>query len=78
MRFDVLERLSEIGVPVHVVANRDDMLVPHVCSGLIAAGIPGAGMTMFDRGGHAGNVTDVTRFNAAMLAGLRMGTAAKK
>lgn len=61
--FDVEDRLDEIATPILLIAARDDMLVPDLCSERIAGrGRPPAslvGMT----GGHACNVTEAAIFN---------------
>ncbi len=49
---DFRERLCEIRMPVLVVANSGDTLVPPEVSRLLAAEIPGAEFILFEAGGH--------------------------
>ena len=67
LRFDATADLAAIGLPVLVVASRDDVLVPATRSEELAAGIPGAELHMADWGGHGINVTKTGAFNAVML-----------
>lgn len=54
-----------------VIATRDDMLVPLASALDVAAPVAWAKTHVFDRGGHASNVTDPERFNRVVLDFLR-------
>jgi aminoacrylate hydrolase len=69
--FDIEASLSQITMPVLVVAARDDVLVPSDCSVALADGLPGGVLAMQAYGGHACNVTEVAAFNALTVPFLR-------
>jgi aminoacrylate hydrolase len=69
--FDISDRLREIGVPVLVVAARDDMLVPSRAGEALADGLPNAQLATPALGGHAFNITYPDEFNGFILAWLR-------
>jgi proline-specific peptidase len=48
----VMDRLGEIRVPTLVIAGRDDFLFPPEHQAALAAGIPGARLTIVERAGH--------------------------
>jgi pimeloyl-ACP methyl ester carboxylesterase len=48
----VVDRLGEICVPTLVLAGRDDFVYPPDAQQELAAGIPGARLTLIDRAGH--------------------------
>lgn len=66
-RFDIDDRLGEIGAPVLLISAEDDMLVLPSCSERLAAGIPDAEHVALRFGGHACSVTNAARVNALML-----------
>lgn len=66
LAFDVADRLGEIRCPTLVAASRDDMLVPWTASETLAAGIPGARLSVVTEGGHGFTVTEADAFNAAL------------
>ena len=68
--FDIADRLGEITTPTLLIASEDDMLVPPACSAAIHAGVAGARLVRFARGGHACNVTQTDDFNACLLGWL--------
>lgn len=57
--------------PTLLVAAADDVLVPALCSELLAGELPGAEAAHLGWGGHACNVTDPDAFNRLVLAFLR-------
>ncbi|HEX8642500.1 MAG TPA: pyrimidine utilization protein D [Allosphingosinicella sp.] len=69
--FDISSRLSEIEVPVLVLAAPDDVLVPARAGKALADGLPNAGLAYSAYGGHACNVTWPDGFNGFILAWLR-------
>lgn len=66
LAFDVADRLGEVGCPTLVAASRDDMLVPWTASETLAAGIPGARLSVVAEGGHGFTVTEADAFNATL------------
>jgi aminoacrylate hydrolase len=50
------------------MASRDDMLVPSGCSVALSEALPNGELALFERGGHACNVTDPEVFDMAVLA----------
>jgi aminoacrylate hydrolase len=65
--FDLSDRIASIPHKVCALAARDDMLVPSVCSVALSEALPNAELILFEQGGHACNVTDPDRFDAAVL-----------
>lgn len=70
-RFDIEDRLGEIGVPSLFLAADDDMLVPAACSERLSAGVRGATLARLMTGGHACNVTRPENFNAGLIDWLK-------
>ena len=66
-RFDVLNRLGALAVPLLLVASDDDALVPPACSEKLQAAAPGAQLARMAHGGHACNVTRADHFNLWLL-----------
>ncbi|HVY18190.1 MAG TPA: pyrimidine utilization protein D [Rhodopila sp.] len=66
--FDLSDQVGQIPHPTCVIAARDDMLVPSGCSVALAEALPNGELVLFERGGHACNVTDADGFDAALLA----------
>lgn len=73
MTHDLRYRVGEISVPTHVICARDDQLTPPVMSEELAERIPGAKLSMLDRGGHFCPVTNTAAYNELLLAALRPG-----
>jgi len=67
-RFDISERLAEIGVATLVSVAKDDVLVPWTCSERLAEGLPNAQLHAFEHGAHAHNITAASAFNTQLLA----------
>lgn len=55
-RDDSLDTLPTIDVPTSVVVGADDAITPPAMSATIAAGIPGATLTVIPRAGHLSNM----------------------
>jgi len=66
-RFDVIDEVGNLSVPVLFVASDDDALVPPACSERLNAAVPGSKIARIARGGHACNVTDPVTFNHLVL-----------
>lgn len=62
--FDRRAQLGRIRTPTLVVCARDDRQTPPYFSEALAAGIPGAELTLLDYGGHACSRTVPDTFNA--------------
>jgi aminoacrylate hydrolase len=69
--FDISDSLGQIHVPTHIMASKDDILVPWTASQVLASRIPGAQFTVAEYGGHCFNLTDPDLFNAALLSYLK-------
>lgn len=67
-RFDISERLAEIGVATLVSVAKDDVLVPWICSRILAEGLPNAQLHSVEHGAHAHNITAASAFNERLLA----------
>jgi proline iminopeptidase len=60
--FDVRDRLGEITVPTIVLGGRHDWVTPYGQSEIIAAGIPGSELVIFEESGHLPFVEEQDRF----------------
>lgn len=69
--FDRTEGLRRIDRPTCVMCARDDFLTPLYFSEELARKIPGATLTVLEKGGHAVSQVDPATFNAAVLNFLR-------
>lgn len=67
-RFDISDRLADIGVPTLVSVAKDDVLVPWTCSLSLAHGLPNAQLHTVEHGAHAHNITAANEFNEQLLA----------
>ena len=66
-RHDVLDRLGEIDLPVHVIGGERDILVPVWKSRELAELIPGAKLTILERAPHGLPLERAEEFNALAL-----------
>jgi aminoacrylate hydrolase len=73
LAFDMSVSALSIATPAHLIASRDDVLVPSGCSVTLAEVLGEADVTMMERGGHACNVTEPEAFNGVMMARLSGG-----
>lgn len=55
-------------IPVYLIANKDDFLVPYHQSQALANTIPNAVLHLLERGGHAATVTETEAMNQLMLS----------
>jgi pimeloyl-ACP methyl ester carboxylesterase len=66
-RHDLRGRLGGLAMPVHVISGAHDVLVPRWKQEELAAGIPGARLTVIDGGPHALQLEKAQEFSAAVL-----------
>ena len=66
-RPDLRGRLAGLGMPVHVISRAHDILIPRWKQEELAAEIPGATLTVIERGSHALQLEQPEAFNAAVL-----------
>ncbi len=66
-RHDLRDRLGDLSMPVHVIGAAHDQMVPPWKSTELADLIPGAKLTMIDRGPHMVSIEDAESFNAAVV-----------
>jgi aminoacrylate hydrolase len=65
--FDRTADLARIKAPTLVICARDDFLTPPYFSEELAKKIPGAKLTLLERGGHCASETALPDFNKAVL-----------
>ncbi len=66
--FDLSKRITSITATTLVIATRDDILVPCVCSAELVEALPHGHLLLLDQGGHACNITDPAGFNGQVGA----------
>jgi 3-oxoadipate enol-lactonase len=66
-RFDLRGKLGGLAMPVHVISGEHDVLLPRWKQEELAAEIPGAQLTVIERGSHALQLEFPLEFNAAVL-----------
>jgi len=66
-RFDLRGKLAGLTMPVHVISGAHDILLPRWKQQELAAEIPGAKLTVIERGSHALQLETPQEFNAAVL-----------
>lgn len=66
-RHDVRDRLSELEMPVHVIAGDRDLLIPPWKSEEVAEHVEDATLTILRGIGHSMNLERAEQFNAAVL-----------
>ncbi|WP_137167458.1 pyrimidine utilization protein D [Salinimonas lutimaris] len=69
--FDITGQLGDIHIPVGVIANKDDALVPWQRSEQLANALPNATLSLVEYGGHASSVTIPEQFNQLLLSHLQ-------
>jgi pimeloyl-ACP methyl ester carboxylesterase len=67
---DVRDRLSELRMPVHVIAGDRDLLIPPWKSEEVAERVDGATLTILKGIGHSMNLERAEEFNEAVLSWL--------
>jgi pimeloyl-ACP methyl ester carboxylesterase len=65
--FDLRGKLGGLSMPVHVISGAHDILLPRWKQEELAAEIPGARLTVIERGSHALQLEFPQEFNAAVL-----------
>jgi 3-oxoadipate enol-lactonase len=75
-RFDLRGKLTGLAMPVHVISGAHDILVPRWKQEELAAEIPGAQLTVIERGPHALQLEFPQAFNAAVLDFIAAATVA--
>ena len=68
LAFDSRAELGRIRTPTLVLCAKDDILTPPYFSRALAGAIPGAQLTILERGGHCASETVRDEFNATVLA----------
>ncbi|WP_216934437.1 MULTISPECIES: pyrimidine utilization protein D [unclassified Acinetobacter] len=58
-------------IPVHLIANQDDFLVPYQRSQQLQQLLPHSQLSLFETGAHAATVTETGRMNQSMLQFLK-------
>ncbi|HXF04151.1 MAG TPA: alpha/beta fold hydrolase [Blastocatellia bacterium] len=66
MSFNAEDRVARITAPTLVITAAEDVLIPPENSRRLAARIPGARLTIFERGGHAFFIERAEAFNRAV------------
>jgi pimeloyl-ACP methyl ester carboxylesterase len=66
-QFDVIERLSEISVPVLVISAEDDKMTPPKYAGFLEAGIPNATLKHIHDAGHIAPMEKPREVNQAIV-----------
>jgi aminoacrylate hydrolase len=69
--FDLTGAIPTVMASTLVIATRDDVLVPCMCSIELADQLPQVQLQLLDQGGHSCNITDPTGFNTIVAAFLR-------
>jgi proline iminopeptidase len=64
--YDVKPKLGGITCPTLVIVGRHDWITPVEASELIAEGIPGARLEVFERSGHSPQLEEPERFQRAV------------
>ena len=65
---DLRGKLAGLTMPVHVISGAHDVLIPRWKQEELAAEIPGATLTVIERGSHALQLETPEAFNAAVLS----------
>jgi aminoacrylate hydrolase len=76
LAFDAAPLRARLSCRTLLIASRDDMLVPPICSERLQAALPGSELASLD-GGHACNITDPEGFAALCLSCLGLPSLAR-
>ncbi len=71
LRFDARDYLHQIHVPVLLIANRDDHLIPWHCSQQLYDALPDSTLEMVEHGGHASSISEAPHINALLKTHLK-------
>lgn len=66
-KYNITLQLGKIGVPTLVVAGRHDVVAPVALAKIIAKGIPGAQLAIFEKSGHSPPADEPGAFRACVL-----------
>lgn len=66
-KYNVTPQLGKIGVPTLVVVGRHDVVAPVALAEIIARGIPGAQLAIFEKSGHSPPADEPDAFRACVL-----------
>ena len=70
LEHDTLDRIHSIEFPTHVIVGAEDILIPPRHSSMVAAGIPGARLTVIPAAGHCVFWETPDEFNKAVVSWL--------
>lgn len=71
--YDVRDRLAEITAPTLVLGGRHDWVTPYPESEIIAAGIPGSKLVIFEESGHLPFIEEQDRFMSVVRGFVGVG-----
>ncbi len=70
MDFELSEEINQAfqNIPMHLIANQDDFLVPYQRSQNLKRLFPHAQLTLLKQGAHAATVTETVLMNKEMMS----------